>query len=130
MTKYRDAEWLREQYIEKDKTQEEIATECGVRADTISYWCVKFGIGRNSSACFDTTEKGYERWRCQSGDQETVMVHRLLATLKVDDLDELEGKHVHHVDGIKWDNRAENLQVVSPSEHKEIHENEGLEVTV
>jgi hypothetical protein len=37
-TRYRDEEWLREQYIEKEKTMQEIADECGCCRLTISRW--------------------------------------------------------------------------------------------
>lgn len=37
-TRYRDEEWLREQYIEKGKTMQKISDECGCSRMTISRW--------------------------------------------------------------------------------------------
>ena len=42
------------------------------------------------------------------------MLHRLL-------MGSPEGKHVHHKNCNKLDNRKQNLQVLSPSEHSRIH---------
>jgi len=69
----------------------------------------------------------YEQWICEAGSPpaDTVTVHRLLATLQVDELDEMDGKHVHHNNGIPWDNRLSNLSVISPQEHSEIHADDG-----
>jgi hypothetical protein len=127
MKKYKDSNWLREQYTEKDRTQTNIASECGVSDTTIQHWRDKFDIEEQETAQFGTQTDGYEQWKCEvgPGKADTVTVHRLLATLQVDELDELEGKHVHHQSGIPWDNRLENLEVVSPQEHAEIHTHAG-----
>jgi len=42
--RYRDKDWLKEQYVDKGKDQEEIANEIGIQQSTISSWLVKFGI--------------------------------------------------------------------------------------
>jgi|APHM01.1.fsa_nt_gi hypothetical protein len=39
-----DAEWLREQYIEENRTQQDIADECGCRRGRIAYLLEKNGI--------------------------------------------------------------------------------------
>jgi hypothetical protein len=125
MTKYKDAEWLREQYIENDRTQESIASNCGVSDTTIYRWRDRFGIEEPETAQFGLQTDEYEQWKCEagSGKADTVLVHRLLATLQIDELDELEGKHVHHESGVPWDNRLDNLQVMAPQEHREVHAN-------
>lgn len=124
---YKDAEWLEQQYVAKDRSQAEIAAECGVSASTISRWRNKFDIEKPDTAAFDTSTNGYERWRCQAGGgYDEVPVHRLLATLKVDELSELDGKHVHHKSGVKWQNTLENIEVLTPAEHNKRHAGDGL----
>jgi len=41
---YHDREWLREQYWERECTQQEIADKCGVGLSTISRWMNKHGV--------------------------------------------------------------------------------------
>jgi len=73
---------------------------------------------------------GYERWRCyEDGRDAYVYVHRLLAVTACVDADEwaeqgldaLGGRHVHHVRSIPWLNTPENLELVDPEPHAEIH---------
>jgi DNA-binding MurR/RpiR family transcriptional regulator len=121
--KYRNEEWLQEEFIEKDRTQTEIAAECDVSDMTIHRWRKKFDIEKPNTAQFAIQTDGYEQWMCQAGGgkADTVLVHRLLATLKVDELSELDGKHVHHKSGDSRDNRLENLEIVTPAEHIKRH---------
>jgi transposase len=42
--KYRDAEWLREQYINERRSTHNIAAECGCSASTVRYWMGKYEI--------------------------------------------------------------------------------------
>jgi len=73
-------------------------------------------------------EDGYPRIASNEG---VVVLQRLLATLLVDDVSELKGKHIHHKDIPIWQGRQdkvnvgvtylENLEVLSPAEHNKRH---------
>ena len=79
---------------------------------------------------------GYERWRtCERRDHtprrgtEDVFVyhHRLLWVAMSDPdedvedvLEEMEGKAVHHINGIKWDNPPSNIELMGWSEHSSL----------
>lgn len=54
------------------------------------------------------------QWKLQPGIFVRVYEHRLVAGLPSSDLD------VHHINGVKTDNRPENLQVLSRSSHAEL----------
>ncbi|WP_226043468.1 HNH endonuclease [Natrinema sp. DC36] len=71
-------------------------------------------------AWFYTRKDGYENWGVRDY---TVCVHRLLAVVKYG-YDALDGAHVHHKNGIPWDNRLSNLEVKSPRDHINEHWNE------
>ena len=49
---YKDPAWLREQYIEKQRSAKDIAIEMGVTASTISYWLSKAGIPKRDPGEF------------------------------------------------------------------------------
>lgn len=48
MSKYKDKKWMKEQIVEKDRTQKEIAKELDVDQTTISRWAIKLGFRQNS----------------------------------------------------------------------------------
>ena len=120
---YRNAEWLERQYIEKDRTQEEIANICGCCASTVGDRLDKFDIKKIEVAQFGLQTDGYEQWKYEAGPgkADTVTVHRLLATLMVDDLSELDGKEVHHKNGVEWHNTLDNVGVLTPKGHRQRH---------
>jgi len=128
--RYRDPEFLRQKYEVEGLSQAEIAELCDCTSSTISDWLQRFGIDTRSyaerasdrPANFSTSVNGYERWQCHGGESnDSVYVHRLLATLEVEDLSELDGQHVHHKNHCPFDNQPENIEVLSPEQHAKRH---------
>ena len=81
---------------------------------------------------------GYERWRSyeyrpstEIEEKEDVYVahHRLLAVVECYAasmpigaiLRDLDGKDVHHENGVKWDNRPSNIETIDHGEHAAMH---------
>jgi hypothetical protein len=66
-------------------------------------------------------EEGYEYFGSKwEGKNEELKLHRLLAVAEYG-FDKVAGKVVHHKNGIPWDNRADNIEVLTRSEHGKIH---------
>lgn len=132
-----DQSWLREKYHDEKMTLREMADEAGLASEvTIMEWMDRFGIERRSkSAAFvlrdigagfvQADARGYEQIK-HSVDDTTKQFshHRLLAIAKYG-YDEVKDKHVHHKNGVKWDNRLENIELVDGnSEHAKYHKDE------
>lgn len=54
------------------------------------------------------------------GDEGSIGIHRLLAVAEYG-LDAVAGMDVHHKNGIPWDNRPENIELLTRSEHMRTH---------
>jgi len=129
---YHDEETLKRLYYDEGLTQKEIANKYGVTHQTISDWMNKLGINPGieagqfedtGKANFFTVKTGYEvvaAWNKDKKQMEHVKLHRLLACLEFG-FDKISDNHVHHRNGVKWDNRPENLKVLPPSEHIRNH---------
>lgn len=132
MNKYTDETYLYTEYKERKRSTYDIAEDCGVDPSTIQRWLDKFGISKRpnnkeKNGCFRHKKTGYAVFRDSSGEgsENRVYIHRLQAVAK-EGFEAVKGKHVHHKNGIKWDNRFENLQVLNNSEHQTIHCPEGV----
>lgn len=130
--KYRDRDWLHEKYHGEKLSQQEIADECGSRRGTILVWLNRHDIETRdrtdwlylTPAHFRTGDEGYERWESTlNGEKDHVAVHRLLAVAEYG-FEAVQGKVVHHKNGVPWDNRPPNIMLMDRSEHLRRHMDE------
>lgn len=63
------------------------------------------------------------RYEVVESPEGTVRLHRLLAVAEWG-FEAVQGRQVHHVNRIPWDNRPENLALLTPSEHSRLHHTE------
>jgi len=131
---WRDKSFLYDQYWREEKSPYDIAEDGDCSYRTIYDWMDRLGVPRrtqresalarwrkNSVPQFETYENGYERWvTWYDSERYLVMVHRLLAVAEYG-FEAVKGKHVHHDNGVPWDNRPENIELLTASEHSKLH---------
>lgn len=117
---------LRELYHEKEMTQAEIAEQENVTPETVGNWMKKCGIETRSKReatlkQYDPPElylvNGYEAF---AGDNKKVYHHRLLAVAEYG-YNAVINNDVHHKNEIPWDNRPDNIDVLSRASHAKVH---------
>lgn len=122
--RYREAEFLREHYVERRLSTYEVADLCGTTHATVLRWLGRHGFetrapNRESPIPSFSTHPtlGYERVRVsEDGERHEVYVHRLAAVAWFG-LDAVRGREVHHVSNVPWDTRESNVEVLSKAEH-------------
>lgn len=75
---------------------------------------------RSKPATFSTNPHGYETWKPDSKESQ-VYVHRAMYAAEYG-IDAIADTHIHHKNGIPWDNRIENLKPISRRDHGTLHE--------
>lgn len=135
---WQDKETLRQLYEDELMSQQDIADHFDneLTGHGIKYWLEKHGIEKRSRAeaaklrwlkevpNMHTHETGYEFWRDHTGnDERLVLVHRLLA-VAVFGFDAVADKVVHHKNNVPWDNRPENIEIMTVAEHAVHHHNQ------
>lgn len=111
---------VEELYVERRWSGERIAEETGVSFNTVYDWLDRYGFERHYGkprTSDSTATGGYE---IIHGDGSSIPVHRLVAVAEYG-IDAVKGMHVHHKNNIPWDNRPENLQLLTPAEHTRLH---------
>ena len=123
---YRDLHTLRELYWVRGLSEREVASVLNVARSTIRRWMDKLDIPKRPS-CRDmqptvsTRPDGYVRAQTSiDGTTRTFYIHRLTAVAEYG-FESVAGKQVHHRNGVKWDNRPANLELLSRSEHTTEH---------
>jgi transcriptional regulator with XRE-family HTH domain len=130
---YRNKNWLYEMYVEKGLKQEDIADKANCGQHTISRWLRKYGIDTRDASDYNIHPyvgyhpKGYIEAHCQAnGNSDRFYLHRLLAVAEYG-FNAVKGMDVHHKNGIGWDNRPENIELISPSDHYSMERKKELE---
>ena len=133
--KHLSEEWLRERYFEDGMSVPEMAEQVDVCAQTIYDAMDQRGIDRDATryghksrveyATYYLDDQGYPRWQAkgrEDGERVTdnFHVHRLLAIAEYG-IDAVVDKSVHHKNEIPCDNRPENLELLTRSEHRSEH---------
>lgn len=131
---YWDKDLLRELYHGEKLTQAEIGEKFGVSKSAISQAMKHFGISvRGKSERYLATDihpqyythpRGHVIVASEyKGEESKTMMHTLVAIADGADPYELfaREKVVHHENGVKWDNRPENLTTMTDSEHMKHH---------
>lgn len=134
---WRDADIVRRLYHDERMSMRQVADELGCSVGTLHKWMKRNGIERRDQyeesarstrmrpAMFETDDQGYEQWRGETSEGTyRVRVHRLLAVSEYG-LEATSGNVVHHQNGVPWDNRPGNLEVLSREDHNRLHHDRG-----
>jgi len=128
---YKAEEWLTDLYYTAGMTLNGMGAVADCHQQTIANWMDEYGLDRRTGNRFERKPwasyghhaRGYPKWDVWNSDEETqhtVLVHRLIAAAEYG-LAEMDGKIVHHINGVKWDNRPSNLELMTQSEHATQH---------
>ena len=120
---WRDADLLYDLYWNQDMTQRQIADELDCSPSNISRWMNRLDVSSREhiTVSHHIEERDgdlcYEKW---NNNETSVLVHRLLAVAEYG-FEEVCDKVVHHANTFKFDNRPENLELMSRSKHTSMH---------
>jgi len=132
---WRDEDKMRELYVHKGLSGYEIAEQLDCGQNAVYSALDDFGITRRKQgdtkrmkasrkpANFRTHSRdGYEEiYTSTEGKNFFARVHRLAAVAWFG-LDAVNGSVIHHKNGIQWDNREENIELMdSQKEHAKLH---------
>ena len=125
MSPWQDEELLEELYVDKGMSTREVGRKLGCSKTTVCRYLHEFDIETRPPD--DKKPPQYEmlqdgrRYMVFRHNDHHVYEHRLLATLKMDDLDGFDELEVHHKIPVKWYNTLENVEPLTPEEHRKVH---------
>lgn len=125
-----DEDWLREKYHGEGMTITEVSELLEVSRMPVFRALKRHGIDRRGKAehnrkthpGFLLNQDGYLLAYSHAGSktQDRVVVHRLIAVAE-HGVEAVKDMDVHHKNGIPWDNRADNLELIAHDEHARHH---------
>lgn len=135
---WRDRQLMYRLYVEEGLKMSEISNQLGCSMSTVSNWLHRHDIrtrsNKNLPPQYGTDNNGHEYWRhrhpTETGEstRSWVVVHKLAAVAWFG-RGAIDGMEVHHQNRIPWDNREENLELLSPEEHAKRHHMEKIGLT-
>ena len=123
---YHQKETLERLYWGEEMSLPDIGNKFGVSHVCILNWMNRHEIPRRERTAekpphFGKDDRGYERFvHVIGGERQQVYHHRLLAVAKYG-FEAVRDRHVHHKNGCKYDNRLENIELLTNSEHARKH---------
>lgn len=122
---WHDEALLRTLYVDYGVSSEKMGRYWGCDPKTVRNNLERYDIERRTPghyqkkryATYKPEDTGYCYWRDYSSENTTpVAVHRLLAVAEYG-FKAVCDMHVHHKNGVKWDNRGTNIELKSPRDH-------------
>jgi len=110
-------------YAERGMSSHEVAAKLNCDRSVVSDWVKKHGLEPKPKGnyqpipTYKTTKEGPVRI---TDKPDYIYLHRLLAVSEWG-FDAVKDMHVHHVDKVPWDNRPDNLKLLTPSDHMSHH---------
>lgn len=128
---WKDGRLVEDLYINERLSTLDIAVLFDCSSATLNTWLKKHGIKRRNiseaqslrssgnpyAATLSLDSDGYMRW---TPGVHYISVHRLMAVAEWG-IEAVKGHQVHHKNELRWDNRIDNLELVTNSDHQKLH---------